>query len=59
LGAFYQGSPKVGLKATFVNPALVPPTFAADLEAERQKTEDDLKNYKVYPVLAFGVSYRF
>ncbi len=59
LGAFYQESPKVGLKATLVNPALVPPTFTADLEAERQKTEDDLKNYKIYPVLAFGVSYRF
>lgn len=59
LGAFYQGSPKVGLKATPANPALVPPGFAADLETERQKTEDDLKSYKVYPVLAFGVSFRF
>jgi hypothetical protein len=59
LGAYYEGSPRVGLKATLVNPALVPPGFAADLEAERLKTEDDLKNYKVYPVLAFGVSYRF
>lgn len=59
LGAFYQGTPNVQLRATPVNPALVPPGFAADLEAERQTIQDDLEDYKIYPVLTLGVSYRF
>jgi hypothetical protein len=59
LGAFYQGSPKVSLRAEPVNPALLPPRFEQDLEAERQKIEDDLDSYTVYPVVALGVSFRF
>jgi hypothetical protein len=59
LGAFYQGSPKVSLQAEPVNPALLPPRFERDLEAERQKIEDDLDSYTIYPVVAVGVSFRF
>jgi hypothetical protein len=58
-GAFYQGKPKVSLTAEPLIPALVPPRFARDLEAERRKIEDDLDSYTIYPVLSFGVSYRF
>jgi hypothetical protein len=59
LGAFYQGSPKVSLRAEPVNPALLPPRFEQDLEAERQKIEDDLDSYTIFPVVAVGVSFRF
>ncbi|HEY3171481.1 MAG TPA: hypothetical protein VGK86_02795 [Thermoanaerobaculia bacterium] len=58
-GAFYQGKPKVSLTAEPLIPALVPPRFAQDLEAERRKVEDDLDSYRFYPVLSLGVSYRF
>lgn len=59
LGVYYWGSPKVALTATPTDPALVPPTFYADLEAERQQIEDDVSQYKFYPVVSFGLSYRF
>ena len=59
LGAFYQGSPKVTLRAEPLIPGLLPERFERDLEAERQEIEDDLTDYTVYPVIAVGVSYRF
>ena len=59
VGAFYQGSPKVSLRAEPTNPALLPARFEQDLEAERQEIEDDLDSYTVYPVVSLGVSYRF
>lgn len=59
VGVFYQGAPKVSLSAHPANPALVPPTFFADLEKERQKAEDDASKYKFYPVVNLGFSYRF
>ena len=59
IGVFYQGAPKISLTAHPVNPALVPPTFFADLEKERRKVEDDGSKYKFYPVVNLGFSYRF
>ena len=59
IGVVYQGSPKIALAAHPVNPALVPPSFHADLEKERVKIEDDASKYKFYPVLSLGLSYRF
>ena len=59
VGVLYQGAPKISLTAHPVNPALVPPTFFADLEKERQKVEDDASKYKFYPVVNLGLSYRF
>lgn len=59
VGAFYQGKPKVSLTAHPIIPVLLPARFERDLEAERQKVEDDLSGYTVYPVIALGVSYRF
>lgn len=59
VGVYYQGSPKVSLTAHPTNPALVPPVFFADLEKERQKTENDVSKYKLYPVVNLGLSYRF
>jgi hypothetical protein len=59
IGVVYQGAPKISLTAHPVNPALVPPTFYADLEKERLKIEDDASKYKFYPVVNLGLSYRF
>lgn len=59
IGVVYHGAPKISLTAHPVNPALVPPTFFADLEKERLKIEDDASKYKFYPVVNLGFSYRF
>lgn len=59
LGVLYQGSPKLTVVAHPAIPALVPPSFYTNLETERAKTEQDLKNYKYYPVVSIGISYGF
>lgn len=59
LGVLFQGSPKLRVQANPANPALVPPSFNANLEAERAKTENDIKNYKYYPVVGIGFSFGF
>lgn len=59
LGATYHQEPRLSLVATPTNPALVPPDFYANLEAERVKAEDDLSRYRFYPVVNLGLSYRF
>jgi hypothetical protein len=62
-GALFQGSVKVkpltvtGLCADItLGPCS---TLAADLEAERQSVNDDINDYKVYPVLQVTLGYRF
>lgn len=62
-GALFQGSVKVkpltvtGLCADITfGPCS---TLAADLEAERQSVNDDINDYKVYPVLQVTLGYRF
>ena len=59
LGVLYQGSPKLAVQAHPTNPALVPPSFYTNLEAERAKTENDIRNYKYYPVVGIGFSFGF
>jgi hypothetical protein len=59
VGACYQGSPEVSLRAEPLSPGLLPERFEQDLEAERREIEDDLESYTIYPVLSLGVSYRF
>lgn len=58
LGVYYSGSPEVSLTATPVNPALVPPDFERNLEAERRRVEDDVSSYRFYPVVSLGISFR-
>jgi hypothetical protein len=41
------------------NPALVPASFYTNLETERAKTENDIRNYKYYPVVGIGLSFGF
>jgi signal peptidase I len=57
-GVFYHGTPQVDLTATASDPRLQP-LLDADVEAERQDVEDDLEPFVVYPVISFGVSYKF
>jgi hypothetical protein len=59
VGAIHQGSPKLHLQANPTNPALVPPQFYEDLESERARTEEELSEYKYYPVVALGLVIRF
>lgn len=50
------GSPKTTLSTT---PGLASQVSSADLEAERRKLQEKADDYRVYPVLKIGVSYRF
>jgi hypothetical protein len=59
LGVLYQGSPKLTVQPHPTRPELVPASFSANLEAERAKTENDIKNYKYYPVVGIGFSFGF
>jgi len=59
LGVLYQGSPKLRVQANPTNPALVPASFSTNLETERAKTENDIRNYKYYPVVGIGFSIGF
>lgn len=60
LGAFYQGSAKVKLVALgCTTSAAVCKQLVTDVAAERTKLQDDMNDYKVYPVLRVSVSYRF
>lgn len=63
-GVLFQGSVRIkpltfnGVCST--NPApLGCATLAADLETERLSVNDDIKGYKVYPILQLSVGYRF
>jgi hypothetical protein len=56
VGIMFQGSGNVTLTPTGPAVALVNP---ADIAVEEQNFEDDIKDYKYYPVFSFGVSYKF
>lgn len=53
LGAMFQGSPKVSLTASGGA------VSQADLASEAQSAEADLDEFKIYPVIALGFSFRF
>ena len=53
IGAMFQGKPKVSLRASG---GLV---SQADLNSEAQLAEADLDDFKIYPVISFGLSFRF
>lgn len=58
IGAVMQGSPDVTLTST--NGTLSSdPTFQARLAQEERDAEKDLDGFKVYPVIALGLSYQF
>jgi len=57
LGVAFTGSPDVALSAT--GTLAGDPTFAADLERERADLEDDVEDFKIYPVLSMNLYFRF
>ena len=58
VGAMFQGSPKVK-ELTTTGLLSTNPDLQADLLEERDAIEDDIKNYKVYPILQLALGYRF
>jgi hypothetical protein len=57
LGIAYQGKADVSLTAsgTLAND----PAFLADLQEEEDDLQDDLDNWKYYPVISMGLTYKF
>lgn len=63
-GALFQGSAKIDPITITGTCATAPATLgcgtiAADLEAERRDVQDDVDDYKVYPILQLTLGYRF
>lgn len=56
-GVAFIDSPDVTLTAT--GPLASDPTFQADLARERGDLEDDIGDFKVYPVLSISLFFRF
>jgi hypothetical protein len=56
-GVVFQGSPNVTLRAN--GPIAGNPGFQADLRQEELSIEDDARQFRYYPVLSFGISYKF
>jgi hypothetical protein len=56
LGVIFQ-SYEVSLDAT--GPAAQLPQFQQDLQREEDDIQEDLDGFKIYPVLSFGIAYKF
>ena len=57
LGLLWQGEPEVSLLADGL--LATDPGFQSALEAERQQLEDDISDYKAWPVISLGFVYNF
>jgi hypothetical protein len=56
-GALFQG--RIKIKPLTYTGTLDSAALRADLEAERQSVQDDIDDYKVYPILQLTIGYRF
>ncbi len=56
-GVMFQGGGNVALTASGTANAI--PGFATNLEQERQDIQDDVDDFKYYPVVRVGIAYRF
>lgn len=57
-GVMYQGTPKVrSLQAS--GPISTNAAFQAELARERGEIEDEIDNFKFYPILQLGLGFRF
>ena len=56
IGVLFQGSPKTKLAVACTGATC--PT-AADIAAENDKMQSDLKNFKLWPVVSIGISYQW
>jgi hypothetical protein len=59
LGVMAQGSPKIRNLQSTGGTLSSNAAFLAELEQERQQAEDDVDNFKLWPVLQLGFLYRF
>ena len=61
LGVLWQGEPSVTLEATGLEtaPAAIQDTLAAELETERLELEDEMSDFKAWPVISLGFVYNF
>jgi hypothetical protein len=61
LGVLYQGEPNVGLTAVCAPglPALQCAQLQSDVAAEQASLQEEVSDYKLYPVVSFGIGYRF
>nr|WP_314442389.1 hypothetical protein [uncultured Sphingomonas sp.] len=57
-GAMFQGSPRVR-RLVATGPIATNAAFQTQLANERAEIEDDIDNFKVYPILQLGLGYRF
>jgi hypothetical protein len=57
VGVLWQGEPEVTLVATGL--LADDPTFMASLENERLALEDDVSDFKAYPVISLSFVYNF
>ncbi len=57
IGVLWQGEPGIALSAD--GTGVGDPAFDAALEAERQELEDDLSDYKAWPVISLSFIYNF
>ena len=57
LGVLWQGDPEVSLDASGL--LSTDPGFQAALELERQELEDDMSDFKAWPVISLGFVYKF
>jgi hypothetical protein len=57
LGVLWQGDPEVALGAS--GALSQDPGFQAALELERQELEDEMSDFKAWPVLSVGFVYKF
>jgi hypothetical protein len=57
IGVMFQGSPKstLAVSGSLAND----PTVAANVAAEQAKLDKDMENFKLYPVISFGLAYAF
>jgi hypothetical protein len=54
LGIIYHGSPKAVLTTVKTVPGL-----EANIDKQMQETNNDIKDYKIFPVIQLGLSYKF
>lgn len=60
LGVLFQGSPRTSLSNTGCTaPAPVCAQIASDVAAENRSLQDEAKDFKAFPVVRVGVSYKF
>lgn len=60
VGVLFQGSPRTSLSNSgCIAPAAVCAQIASDVAAENRSLQDEANDYKAFPVVRIGVSYKF